>query len=61
MRKYNIKCPIRQSNREHTVVPNLLNKEFKNTTKKYKLGQSMSRNENCWDNAPQELFWPYEG
>lgn len=38
MRKYNIKCPIRKANpyrrmmkatREHTVVPNLLNREFK--------------------------------
>ena len=38
MRKYNIKCPIRQANpyrrimkatKEHTVVPNLLNRKFK--------------------------------
>lgn len=38
MRKYDIKCPIRKANpyrrmmkatREHTVVPNLLNREFK--------------------------------
>ena len=38
MRKYNIKCPIRKANpyrrmmkatREHTVVPNILNREFK--------------------------------
>lgn len=38
MRKYNIKCPIRKANpyrrmmkatREHSVVPNLLNREFK--------------------------------
>jgi len=38
MRKYNIKCPIRKANpyrrmmkatKEHTVVPNLLNREFK--------------------------------
>lgn len=25
--------------------------------KKYKLGQSMSRRGNCWDNAPQESFF----
>ena len=38
MRKFNIKCPIRKANlyrrmmkatREHTVVPNLLNRKFK--------------------------------
>lgn len=38
MRKYNIKCPIRKANpyrrmmkatREHTIVPNILNREFK--------------------------------
>ncbi|QKY69402.1 hypothetical protein Len3610_07160 [Lentibacillus sp. CBA3610] len=41
MKKYNIICPIRKANpyrrmmkvtREHTVVPNLLNRNFKQTT-----------------------------
>ena len=129
MRKYNITCPIRKANpykriakatKEHRVVPNRLNREFKQNTpgkvmltditympygnnkiaylstikdsstneilaynlsnslaidivtetinklvklksfkllKKNKLGQSMSRRGNCWDNAPQESFF----
>lgn len=31
--------------------------EFQALVKKYKLGQSMSRRGNCWDNAPQESFF----
>lgn len=30
---------------------------FQKYLKKYKLGQSMSRRGNCWDNAPQESFF----
>ena len=30
---------------------------FQSLLKKYKLGQSMSRRGNCWDNAPQESFF----
>ena len=30
---------------------------FQRLLKKYKLGQSMSRRGNCWDNAPQESFF----
>ena len=30
---------------------------FQNKVKKHKLGQSMSRRGNCWDNAPQESFF----
>jgi putative transposase len=30
---------------------------FQEIVKKYKLGQSMSRRGNCWDNAPQESFF----
>ncbi|MGL4874575.1 MAG: IS3 family transposase [Romboutsia sp.] len=30
---------------------------FQKHLKKYKLGQSMSRRGNCWDNAPQESFF----
>lgn len=30
---------------------------FQKLLKKYKLGQSMSRRGNCWDNAPQESFY----
>lgn len=30
---------------------------FQKLLKKYKLGQSMSRRGNCWDNAPQESFF----
>lgn len=30
---------------------------FRKLVKKYKLGQSMSRRGNCWDNAPQESFF----
>lgn len=30
---------------------------FQKLVKKYKLGQSMSRRGNCWDNAPQESFF----
>lgn len=30
---------------------------FQNLVKGYKLGQSMSRRGNCWDNAPQESFF----
>lgn len=30
--------------------------KFQKLLKKYKLGQSMSRRGNCWDNAPQESF-----
>lgn len=30
---------------------------FQNLLKEYKLGQSMSRRGNCWDNAPQESFF----
>jgi putative transposase len=30
---------------------------FQNLLKTYKLGQSMSRRGNCWDNAPQESFF----
>ncbi|MBA8982542.1 hypothetical protein FHU24_002087 [Clostridium saccharobutylicum] len=29
---------------------------FQKLLKKYKIGQSMSRRGNCWDNAPQESF-----
>jgi transposase InsO family protein len=141
MKKYEITCPHRKANpyrrmmkatKEHTVLPNLLNREFKqkspgkvlltdisylffkngqkaylstildastnevlahnvskslkidivtntidkliqnnknilrkdlfihsdqNKVKKNKLGQSMSRRGNCWDNAPQESFF----
>jgi len=31
--------------------------KFQNLLKHYKLGQSMSRRGNCWDNAPQESFF----
>lgn len=31
--------------------------EYQKLVKKYKLGQSMSRRGNCWDNAPQESFF----
>ena len=31
--------------------------QFQKLVKKYKLGQSMSRRGNCWDNAPQESFF----
>lgn len=31
--------------------------KFQSLVKKYKLGQSMSRRGNCWDNAPQESFF----
>lgn len=110
MRKFNIVCPIRKPNpykriakatKEHTVVPNILNRNFKQDIpgkvlltditylpysnsniklakdafihsdqgshytsptfqkllKSKKLGQSMSRRGNCWDNAPQESFF----
>jgi putative transposase len=30
---------------------------FQKMVKKFKLGQSMSRRGNCWDNAPQESFF----
>ena len=30
---------------------------FQKLLKSYKLGQSMSRRGNCWDNAPQESFF----
>ena len=30
---------------------------FQRILKKYKIGQSMSRRGNCWDNAPQESFF----
>lgn len=30
---------------------------FQKLLKKYKLGQSMSRRDNCWDNAPQKSFF----
>lgn len=30
---------------------------FQKLSKKYNLGQSMSRRSNCWDNAPQESFF----
>lgn len=30
---------------------------FQNIIKSFKLGQSMSRRGNCWDNAPQESFY----
>lgn len=30
---------------------------FQKMVKKYRLGQSMSRRGNCWDNAPQESFF----
>lgn len=30
---------------------------YQKLVKKYKLGQSMSRRGNCWDNAPQESFF----
>jgi transposase InsO family protein len=33
------------------------NPTFQKLVKKYKLGQSMSRRGNCWDNAPQESFF----
>jgi transposase InsO family protein len=31
--------------------------KFQKLVKRYKLGQSMSRRGNCWDNAPQESFF----
>lgn len=31
--------------------------KFQKLAKSYKLGQSMSRRGNCWDNAPQESFF----
>lgn len=31
--------------------------KFQAVVKKYKIGQSMSRRGNCWDNAPQESFF----
>ena len=31
--------------------------KFQKLLKKHKLGQSMSRRGNCWDNAPQESFF----
>ena len=31
--------------------------KFQKLLKKYKLGQSISRRGNCWDNAPQESFF----
>jgi putative transposase len=31
--------------------------KFQRLIKKYRLGQSMSRRGNCWDNAPQESFF----
>lgn len=31
--------------------------KFQKLLKKYKIGQSMSRRGNCWDNTPQESFW----
>ena len=31
--------------------------QFQKVLKKYKIGQSMSRRGNCWDNAPQESFF----
>ncbi|WP_297633071.1 IS3 family transposase [uncultured Clostridium sp.] len=31
--------------------------KFQKLLKKYKIGQSMSRRGNCWDNAPQESFF----
>lgn len=31
--------------------------KFQKLIKKYKIGQSMSRRGNCWDNAPQESFF----
>jgi putative transposase len=33
------------------------NPQFQKLVKKMKLGQSMSRRGNCWDNAPQESFF----
>lgn len=33
------------------------NPQFQSLVKKLKLGQSMSRRGNCWDNAPQESFF----
>lgn len=33
------------------------NPKFQEKVKKMKLGQSMSRRGNCWDNAPQESFF----
>lgn len=33
------------------------NPKFQKLVKKMKLGQSMSRRGNCWDNAPQESFF----
>ncbi len=33
------------------------NPTYQKMVKKYKLGQSMSRRGNCWDNAPQESFF----
>jgi putative transposase len=32
---------------------------FQKLLKNYKIGQSMSRRANCWDNAPQESFLGY--
>lgn len=32
---------------------------FQKLLKKYKLGQSMSRHSNCWDNVPQESFFDH--
>lgn len=33
------------------------NPKFQKLVKKFRLGQSMSRRGNCWDNAPQESFF----
>ena len=33
------------------------NPKFQKLVKKSRLGQSMSRRGNCWDNAPQESFF----
>ena len=30
---------------------------YQKLVRRYKLGQSMSRRGNCWDNAPQESFF----
>lgn len=32
---------------------------FQKLLKKYKIGQSMSKRGNCWDNAPQESFFDH--
>jgi putative transposase len=48
----NSKAFIHSDQGSHYTSP-----RFQKLLKKYKLGQSMSRRGNCWDNAPQESFF----